>query len=207
MEKYLNRKDAGEKLAEEILKTVKIDVKNTIVLGLARGGVVVAKAIADVLKVPIDVLVVKKLSFLDNSEFGVGAVSEHTLAVDSNFRPKELKKQIDEKRKEIQEKIQFYGYPKNHLFLKDKTVIIVDDGLAMGYTMEAAIKEVRIQKPEKIIIAVPVAPEDTLERIKSQVDQVICPWIPSPFWSVGNFYLDFSQTTDDEVEKIISQVP
>ncbi|OGD56408.1 hypothetical protein A2V71_04740 [Candidatus Berkelbacteria bacterium RBG_13_40_8] len=207
MKRYLNREDAGRKLAEAIREAVQIDVQNTIILGLARGGVVVAKASAEALNLPIDVLVIKKLSGPYGPEFGIGAVGKNVAVFNPNYHSRALKKQVVQKKKEIRAKIQFYHSQNPPRIPKGKTIIIVDDGLATGNTMEAAIEETRIYRPKKIIVAVPVAPKDTLRRISAQVDQIVCPFVPEAFWAVGNFYTDFSQTSDQEVKEIISKVP
>lgn len=207
MDKYLNREDAGRRLAEAIRQELSTEEQNTVVLGLARGGVVVAKVVAEILNLPMDVLVVKKLSGSYGPEFGIGAVGEHVSIFNPSYRSRELKKQIAQKKREIREKIKFYHGQNPRLVLRGKTIIIVDDGLAMGYTMEAAIKEIKIYHPRRTIVAVPVAPKETLDRISPQVNQIICPLTPEIFWAVGGFYVDFSQTKAEEVKKIISQVP
>jgi putative phosphoribosyl transferase len=211
---FYDRKEAGQKLAKAIksqisgtAKSVVLKSQNSVILALPRGGVIVAKEIADVLKIPLDVLVVRKIGYPGNPEYAIGAVgesgeivlSEEGKVVDPNYLKNEVKKEKEEVKRRLKE----YRGKKQKLDLKNKTVILVDDGLATGLSMKAAIKEVETQNPKKIIVAIPIAPPETIEELKKEVDEIIVLETPSPFFAIGNFYTKFDQVTDEEVKEAL----
>lgn len=163
---FQNRVEAGEKLAALAGKIVK---GKGVVLGIPRGGVVLARIVADKLGWPLDVLAAKKTSAPGNPELAVGA----------RVKPTQLK-------------------------VKGLTVILVDDGVATGLTVEAGINWLRRKQAGKIMVAVPVAAKDSAERLKALVDEWICVYEPNDFYAVGQFYKKFEQVRDEEVVKLLS---
>ena len=197
---FTNRKTAGMKLARRLKK---FSGKNTIVLGLPRGGVITAAEVAKALKAPLDIVVTKKLSFPGQPEYGIGAVGLKTAVVDksaaSGVPESYLKREKSRLRQEAKERYWNLRGRKAALKLKGKTVIIVDDGMATGVSMEAAVKEVKAEKPARIIVAIPVAPEEAVRKI-SKSAEVVCLLQPDIFYAVGEWYSDFGEVTEDEVK-------
>lgn len=205
---FYDRKEAGQRLAAAISKKRKaISKDDAIVLALPRGGVIVAKEVAEILKIPLDIIVVRKIGYPDNPEYAIGAVgesgqtvlSEEGQTVDSVYLEREIKKEKEEVKRRLNE----YRGSRKGPDLKEKIVILIDDGLATGLSMKAAIKEVKIQNPKKIIVAVPVAPPETIGELKEEADEIICLETPSPFFAIGNFYTNFQQATDQEVKEAL----
>ncbi|MBI3384648.1 phosphoribosyltransferase [Candidatus Gottesmanbacteria bacterium] len=203
---FKNRLDAGYQLAEKLIYHK--DKKDVLVLGLARGGVVVAKAIANKLKLFLSVICVKKLGAPGNPELAIGAVSEEktvvwnkqlikTLRVDEDYKEKVLSIKYQEVSKQ-QEKFR----QGKELKLKNKTVILVDDGIATGLTMAAAIKFCR-QTAAKIILAAAVCAKDSFLELRPLVDEFICLEVKENFYAVGEFYEEFGQVSDEEVVKLL----
>lgn len=204
---FTNRAEAGRELASELQKYRDSDA---IILALPRGGVGVAKEIAKELHLPLDLVVVRKIGHPYNPEFAIAAVSENgDLAADEeelqNVDPDWLKKEIEKEQSEARRRRETYLPGKKQLDLKDKLVILVDDGLATGLSMLAAIEMVKHQKPSKIVVAVPVTPPDTAERIQAQSDEFFSLLIPEHFLGgVGAYYEDFQQVSDQEVIQIMN---
>jgi len=197
---FKNRREAGKKLTNKLKKYK--NKKEVIVLGIPRGGVEVAFEVAKILKVPLSVVVTKKIGHPFESEFAIGAVSPGNYIVDEGYgkeaKKEYIKKTVREMNKEI--KRRYKEYTKGKLpQLKNKIVIVVDDGLATGYTMLAAIKYVKSKNPKKIIVAVPIAAQDSFEKVKQVVDELICLEVPGFFFAVGSLYQEFSQLEDKEV--------
>jgi predicted phosphoribosyltransferase len=140
-----------------------------------------------------------------NPEYAVAAVSENELIISEreNPDPEYLKTESAKERQEIQRRLKEYRGQKPEIDLKNKLAILVDDGLATGLTMAVTIKEVRLQNPAKIIVAVPVAPPETVEKLRSQVDEIIVLNIDPDFFAVGQFYDEFPQVGDDEVKELL----
>lgn len=206
---FRNRQEAGQILAQK-LKDFK--GKDVIILGLARGGVVVAWEIAEDLQAPFDVLVVRKIGAPGNEELAIGAVGPDKtvfweealcrgLGVDENYK----KKILEIKAKEREEKEDLLRQGRKALLLKGKAVILVDDGIATGATTQAALFWIKSQKPQKVILATPVAPPEVVEKLRPQVDKLICLKIEPDFWAVGQFYEEFSQVEDKEVKRILDK--
>lgn len=205
---FKNRSEAGKLLAES-LKNYKSD-ENAIVIGLARGGVVIAAAVAHDLHLPLDVICPRKLGAPINPEFAIGAITESGEGVineetvaELGISPTYIDQIIQRETRNAQERIRKYRAGRPQLALEGKTVILVDDGLATGATMKAAIKSVQEAGAEKVVVAVPVAPPDTVNDIEALVDEVVCLHAPAGFAAVGQFYEDFSQTEDDEVIELL----
>lgn len=207
---FRDRKDAGKLLAK-LLKEYENN-KSSIVIGLPRGGVVVAAEVAHQLKLPLDILCPRKLGAPYQPELAIGAVTETgegilnedviaAVGASKAYLDAVIKKQTEV----AQQRAKLYRKGRALLDLKDKIVILVDDGLATGATMKAAIASAKALEASKIVVAVPVAPEDTLNEIGEQVDEVKCIETPYPFYAVGAFYSDFSQTEDDEVIHLLQK--
>lgn len=210
MNKFINRKEAGIILAKYLKKYVSLP--NTIVLALPRGGVPVAYEIAQALSVPLDVFIVRKLGVPGHEELAMGAIASG----DTVIFNKELLNQlnIDEfsidtiLRKEKEELIRrehLYRGERAFSSLKNKTIILVDDGIATGATMQAAVASLRKHIPASIIIAVPVAARETCVEMAKIVDHVVCPSQPINFYAVGMWYENFSQVSDKEVIELLEK--
>ncbi|MBD3359672.1 MAG: phosphoribosyltransferase [Candidatus Buchananbacteria bacterium] len=207
---FKNHQEAGQKLAQE-LKEFK-NQKDTIIIALPRGGVVNAFEIAKELNLPLDLVVPRKIGAPGHEEYAIGAITEsgegifNQSAIDSlNIGQEYLNKKITEEKKEAERRLKTYRPDRPALNLKNKTVIIVDDGIATGLTMQAAIKSVKEKQPKKIIVAVPVSAKDSLKKIKELVDQVICLHTPFFFGAVGAFYETFEQTPDEKVIELMAK--
>lgn len=197
---FKDRHEAGKKLTKKLSKYK--DKKEAIVLGIPRGGVEVAFEVAKILKVPLSIVVTKKIGHPFESEFAIGAVSPGNYIVDENYGKEAgedyIKKTVREMNREI--KRRYKKYTKGKMpELKDKIVIVVDDGLATGFTMLAAVKYVKSKNPQRLIVAVPVAAQDSFEKVKQVVDEIICLHVPVFFGAVGSFYQEFLQLEDEEV--------
>ncbi len=195
---FRNRLEAGRKLAKKLANYK--NKKDVIVLGIPRGGVEVAFAVAKLLHVELSIVVTKKIGHPFNPELAIGAVSPDNYIIDEDYKDKEgyAKKAIKELNAEIKKRYRKYTQGKLPQ-LKSKIVIVVDDGLATGHTMLAAIKYARSKKPKKLIAAVPVSSQEAYENIKKLADKIICLDIPINFFAVGNFYQEFGQLTDEDV--------
>jgi predicted phosphoribosyltransferase len=205
MKLFKDRIEAGRKLAQRLIqKYPKID--KAVVLALPRGGVIVAKEIAQIMNLPLDIIVTRKIGHPYNPEYAVAALSEHSLILspEESVEKEHLKNEVKNEREEIRRRLQEYRGGKPRLDLNDKVVFIVDDGIATGLTTEAAIKEIRFYRPKKIILAVPVAPKTTLNKFKKITDEIVCLESPFNFYAVGQFYKNFDQIKDEEVKKSLS---
>ncbi len=208
---FRDRREAGKLLAQKLM-----DLKghpDAIVLGIPRGGVVVAYEVAKALELPLDVFIARKIGAPGNPELAIGAVaSDGTVILDElsiNFMgvsKQYIEKEIERQKEEIRKRLLTYrggreGYP-----LQGKIVILVDDGVATGATTIASLRAIRASNPSQTILAVPVAPPDTVEKLRREADRVICLYTPSPFWAVGAFYLNFEQTSDEEVQTLLAEL-
>ena len=208
MDKYSNRQEAGVVLANELHGYAYR--KDVIVLALPRGGVPVAYEIAKALKVPLDVFIVRKLGVPGHAELAFGAIAMGGQAVYNqdiishlSIPPTEIQAVIDAEKKEL--KRREVAYRGNHTFpvIRDKVVILVDDGIATGASMRAAIQAIQALQPAEIIVAVPVADKLICREMKILVDELICPKQPTELYAVGAWYVDFAQTEDDEVHQLL----
>jgi putative phosphoribosyl transferase len=205
-----NRVAAGRMLAR--LLTAYQQRPEVIVLGLPRGGVPVAYEVASALLVRLDLMLVRKLGVPGYEELAMGAIAEGGVRV---LSPAILHQQrIDEvalaavterQSKELQRRERAYRGDRAVPQLRNQQVILVDDGLATGATMQAAVQAVQRQNPQRIIVAVPVAAADSLEVLHTQVDEIICPHVTNELISIGRWYLDFTQVSDDEVLALLTQ--
>jgi len=203
--RFPDRHQAGLALALELAK---LDLPAPIVLALPRGGVPVAAAVARQLKAPLDLLLVRKIGVPWQPELAVAAIidGEHPevvvdepmrreTGVDRAYIDAEAKKQLEE----IERRRKIYLGTRPPLSVQGRTAIVVDDGIATGTSMRAALLALRRRNPAAIVLAVPVAPRDTLEALRRQVDRVVCLAQPEPFYAVGMHYQDFHQVEDAEV--------
>ena len=205
---FKDRRDAGKQLAARLafLK----GQPHVIVLGIPRGGVVVAAEIARALHAPLDVFLAHKLGAPFNPELAVGAITstgevllDELLVTELRLSEKELAREVAQQRKEIARRLAAFRRNRPPLDLQNKTVVIVDDGIATGSTMLAALRALRRQKIARLILAIPVGPPETLQRLACECDQVVVLDTPEPFWAVGRFYLQFGQTSDEEVIQLL----
>jgi putative phosphoribosyl transferase len=210
MRRFAERADAGRVLAEELEQYR--DRDDVIVLALPRGGVPVGFEIAEHLHVPLDIFLVRKLGFPGHEEFAIGAIASGGVRVlnAAALRMGEISQdEIDAIAKreeaELRRREQEYRGDRPHPKLEGKTIILVDDGLATGSTMRAAVAALRQQNPAKIIVAVPVASADACELLSREAGEVLCASIPEPFHAVGLWYDNFSQTTDEEVKELLER--
>lgn len=209
MPMFKNREEAGRKLAKQLNNlTIEQSNNSIVVMAIPRGGVVVGKVLADKLGCPLGVLVVKKIGAPGNPELAIGAMGPDGETIwnlgilgDLGVSKEEMEREIEELRKEVIEKIKKYKI--KNLDLKDKTVILTDDGIATGATMEAAIRYVHGKQPKKIVMALPVAPPETVEKFRNLVDELIVLETPEYFSAVGQFYEEFPQISDEEVVKLL----
>lgn len=204
---FKDRQEAGSLLVAEIKKR---NYQSPIVLAIPRGGVVIGDVIARELNCSLDMVVVKKIGCPGNSELAIGAVGPEDTMIFNEEISKNLG--IDEetvslelrtKNQERNEKERILRGNRPYPDLKSKTVILVDDGIATGATIEVAIKWIKSRNPQKIVLAAPVVPADNLDKLKSLVDEIIFLSIETNFWAVGQFYQNFPQVEDEEVGKIL----
>jgi putative phosphoribosyl transferase len=207
---FRNRQHAGELLAA-LLERYRAQPQ-TVLLALPRGGVPVAAAIARELMLPLDVLPVHKLGAPRQPELAIGAVAgedlvvlDHDAIASMRISQGEIDSAIARERAELVRRQQAYQGERALLMLRGQTVILVDDGLATGYTMLAAARCVRQREPARIVIAVPVAPRETLEMLRREVDEVVCVHVPWRLVAISQFYEDFSQVTDEEVREALGR--
>lgn len=208
-ERFTDRLDAGHRLASSL--DAYANRTDVTVLGLPRGGVPVAAQVAASLHAPLDVLVVRKLGVPGQPELAMGAIAEggaqvrhHDLIADIGLSSREVDRAVAIQRIELERRVHLYRGTRAPLPLRDRTVILVDDGLATGATMEAAIASVRRHGPREVVVAVPVGAADTCRRLGSLADVVVCLRCPGYFGAVGQWYDDFAQTTDDEVTALLT---
>jgi len=201
---FRDRVEAGKRLAEELLEYKK---KDPMVLAIPRGGVVIGYHVAQRLNAPLDLIIPRKIGAPMNPELAIGAVSQdgtvvlndelvEMLRIPESFIKEEAERQIHE----IERRMKKYrGEGKPLPVLKGKTIILVDDGIATGATVRAAVQSIRKQKPAALVVAVPVGPTDTIMALKNEADRVVCLETPAFFHAIGQFYKDFSQISDEEV--------
>ncbi|MEW6458782.1 MAG: phosphoribosyltransferase family protein [Bacillota bacterium] len=200
---FRDRVDAGRRLAARLAEE---DLSGGLVLGIPRGGVVVAAAVAAELALPLDIIVPRKIGAPRNPELAVGAVTQDGTVIYNDrllqrlmLRADDLEGQVQQEIKEIERRMTLYRGSRVPPELAGRTVILIDDGIATGYTVLAALRSLRRAGPQRIILAVPVAPPETLERLKPEVDRIVCLEAPEDFYAVGQFYLHFDQNSDQEV--------
>lgn len=206
---YKNRKDAGQQLAEKLRQYTD---EKPIILALPRGGVILGYEVAKALKAQLDVIVPRKIGAPSQPEFGIGAIAPNDVLIINEGAIKmlglaenDLKELIEHETKEMERRIKLYRKDLPEIDIQDKTVIIVDDGLATGVSTKAALLSIKKMNPKKIILAVPVGPPDTTDRFRQEVDDLICIYEPIDFYAVGGYYEDFSQISDQEVIDLLQK--
>ncbi len=206
---YRDRLEAGRILATKL--TAYADRKDVVVLALPRGGVPVAFEVAKALQAPLDVFVVRKLGVPGHEELAMGAIATggmyvvnehvvHMLAIPDSV----IEEVAEREQKELERREQLYRDDLPPPDVRDRTIILVDDGLATGSTMRAAVAALRKQHPAHIVVAVPVAAPVVRDEFKAEVDEIVCASTPEPFFGVGYWYEDFSQTSDEEVHDLLA---
>src|SRR5881227_1563834 len=210
MRAFSNRVEAGRLLAEKLEKYA--GREDVIVLGLPRGGVPVAYEVARRLHVPLDVFIVRKLGVPGFEELAAGAIASGSVRVLNEdvmraipYGDAAIEAVTAKETAELQRREEIYREGRAAPELRDRIAILVDDGLATGATMRAAVKALRQQGAAKIVVAVPVGPPDTCHEIEEQADEAICLSTPEFFQAVGQYYEDFSQTTDEDVRELLDR--
>lgn len=205
-----DRRAAGQTLVQPLLEyRRRADV---IVLGLPRGGVPVAYEIATALEVRLDLMLVRKLGVPSHQEYAMGAIASGGVRVLNQealqahpIDQRTLEAVVERETRELLRRESAYRAARPPLQLRDQVVILVDDGLATGSSMLAAVQAVRQQQPSRIVVAVPVAPLETVAALRRKVDELVCPLIPEWMMSIGHWYLDFTQTSDKEVIDLLQR--
>ena len=209
--RFHDRAHAGRVLGGR-LRSVHARTPNLLVLGLPRGGVPVAFEVARELDTPLDVILVRKLGVPGHEELAMGAIASGGVRVLNDTVVAEL--QIGEEviaraaaveGAELERRERAYRGDRGPVEVAGQTVILVDDGLATGSTMKAAALAVRAQEPERLVVAVPVAAEQTCDEFRAEVDEIFCLLTPEPFHAVGLWYEDFTPTSDDEVRDLLAR--
>jgi len=205
---FENRKEAGQKLAYKLKE--KLDIQNKkdfVILALPRGGVIVAQQVSEILGIPFDVIVTRKIGHPFNPEYAIGAVGESGCFIanpevaESEISQTYLKKKIQEEQKEIQRRLRQYRPARKFPQITDKKVILIDDGIATGLTVMAAIAEIKRRHPFRVILALPVAAPEAIRKIKKEFSEVIVLEQPRFFSAVSQCYRHFEQVTDKEVRE------
>jgi len=206
---FKDRIEAGKRLATA-LKDFR--GKNVVVLGIPRGGVVVANEVAKALGAPLDIVVTRKIEAPGEPEFALGAVTmegdvimDRQTAESLGASRDYLDDQIRKKREEVNDRMQRLRGETPYPILEGKVVLIVDDGIATGSSVSAAVMSVRRRRPKEVVVAVPVAPRDAVETLAEDGTKVVCLETPGPFLAIGEFYRDFDQVDDTEVIRILSE--
>jgi putative phosphoribosyl transferase len=207
---FRDRREAGRQLAS--LMSEYLNREGVVILGLPRGGVETAYEISHALKLPLDIVSPRKIGAPENPELAIGAVTEtgedvfnediiRSLGISRAYLTSQLAKETQK----AKDRLEMYrrGLPPRNI--KDKVVILVDDGIATGATMLAAVKSVKHEGATKVIVAIPVGPRDTIEHLSAVVDQIICLYTPEPFGAVGYYYENFSQVDDQEVIELLKK--
>lgn len=205
---FRDRREAGQRLAEALLPYASSN--RVIVLGLPRGGVPVAFEVARRLGAPLDVCIVRKLGVPGHEELAMGAIASGGVELLSTRTVRELgitsedvARVVAHERRELERREHAYREGQPALDVRGRVVIVVDDGLATGASMHAAVTALRRREPAAIVVAVPVAPATTCEELRRIADACVCLHTPAPFYGVGQWYIDFGQTTDDEVRELL----
>ena len=210
MVEFTDRQEAGRRLAEAL--SAYQDRDDVVVLGLPRGGVPVAFEVARALRAPLDVFLVRKLGVPGNPELAMGAIASGDVRVLNEgvvrrmrISDDAIERVTEREREKLENREQIYRGARPEVDLTGKTVLLVDDGLATGATMRAAVDALRQRDPRKIVVAVPTAPPETCSEFEDVVDDMVCVTTPRPFFGVGGAYRDFSQTTNDEVRDFLER--
>ena len=211
IKQFHNRIQAGRLLAQK-LKLTYADCTDISILALPRGGVPVAFEIAEVLRAPLDICIVRKLGVPGHEELAMGAIAlggtrvlNQDLVRSLGISPTAIAHVTKKEQRELERRDRLYRASRPLPNLRDLTVIVVDDGIATGSTLKAALSTIRQQHPKRIVVAVPVAPPDICQELEQEVDQVVCLLTPQWLHSISLWYYDFSPTTDKEVCNLLLQ--
>lgn len=206
---YLNRLEAGQRLAEALAGHRGEPVT---VVALPRGGVPLGAVIADRLRAPLEVLVVRKIGAPGNREFGLAAIAEggiqyldHTLLEEFGITRQELQSEIRAQTEEVERQVRAFRGGRAPPDLADRTVILVDDGMATGVTVRAAVEALRLKRPRRLIVAVGVSSKEAAETLRRLADELVCPLVPSRLFAVGEWYREFPQVSDAEVLRLLER--
>lgn len=207
---YHNRTQAGHVLAQHLAQY--LERPAVIVLGLPRGGVSVALEVARFLGVPLDIFLVRKLGVPGHEEIAMGAIASGGICVlhdetiaQAGISPAQLKSVATREAAELERRARLYRGPRSAPDLAGRVVIVVDDGLATGFSVRAAVEAIRRHQPAWVAVAAPVGPPETCEELAEIADEVVCPLRPSPFQAVGLWYEHFEATSDDEVRRCLDE--
>ena len=207
---FHDRRDAGRALARALAHYA--GRPDVIVLALPRGGVPVGFEVARALDAPLDVFLVRKLGFPGNEEYAMGAIASGGVRVlneavvrELGVSPIALERIVQQEERELRRREHAYRDDLPAVTLAGRTAILVDDGLATGFSMRAAVKAVRERGARRIVVAVPLGPSDTVRELARLADEVVCVSSPQPFLAVGRFYESFDQTSDEEVLELLRQ--
>ena len=210
MQRFANRAEAGRMLAQQLAKYA--NHPDVLVLALPRGGVPIGYEVARALNAPLDVFLVRKLGIPGYEELAMGAIASGGVRVlnDQLVRAIGIPEYVIDavaqwEQKELERRERLYRGDRPPPDVRGRTVVLVDDGLATGATMLAAVRALKQQQPARIVVAVPTASPDTCELLKNEADEVICAITPEPFHAVGLWYDDFSQTSDEEVRDLLAR--
>jgi putative phosphoribosyl transferase len=209
---FRDRADAGRFLADKLAAYA--DGRDTVVLGLPRGGVPVAFEVATALNAALDVFVVRKLGVPGQEELAMGAtasgkvrVLNHEIIRALGISDEAVASVAAKEERELERREGLYRGGRPQYRLDGKTAILVDDGLATGSTMRAAVEALKRHRPARVVVGVPVAAVSTCEEFINEVDEIVCAMTPQPFYAVGRWYEEFSRTTDEEVQDLLSHAP
>lgn len=201
---FRNREEAGRQLAAKLYHYK--EAPGGLILSLPRGGVAVGYQLSIALHLPLDVFITRKIGAPGNPEYALGAVTEYgnmylnpEAVAEFRLSHEDVRDIVNVQRQEITRRQHLYRQGRHPFPLKDRLVIIVDDGIATGSTFFASVEGIRTQSPTRLIAAIPVGPPDTIARVKSVVDETVVLAAPEPFWAVGNHYSDFAQVEDRDV--------
>ncbi|HJX23994.1 MAG TPA: phosphoribosyltransferase [Candidatus Bathyarchaeia archaeon] len=207
MKLFANRIEAGRRLASALADFISRD---GIVLAIPRGGVAVGFEVALALGLPLDVIVPRKIGAPNNPELAIGAMTEDgTVILDDKLvsylgvSEAYIKKESENQSLEIERRLRLYRGDVPRPNLKNRDVVIVDDGIATGSTMKAALASVRKSGAKRIVVAIPVGPPSTIRELEKEADRVVCLYTPESFSAIGEFYVDFAQTVDEEVKELL----
>jgi predicted phosphoribosyltransferase len=204
---FTDRRDAGIQLASALSGYE--GKPGVVVIGIPRGGVVVASEVAKSLKAPLEVVIIKKLGYPGNPELALGAASPDAFYLNEDLASTVPKSYIDEevkaKQLEARERVSMLRGSHKPIDIEGKVAIVVDDGIATGASMMMAIKVLRNMKPASIVVAVPVAPPDSVRELKQVADEVVAVLQPRDFFAIGQFYVNFTQVSDEETKKILEE--
>jgi len=202
---FKDRYDAAQQLARKLIKYK--NNPNTVIIAIPRGALEIGYVLAKELHLPLDVVLIKKIGAPGNPELAIGALSMHSRILDPSFSVdmKYVEEETMRLKNLLKERYKNYYKKNKPIDLKNKIVILTDDGIATGNTMFAAVNLIQEQEPQKIIIALPVGPTDTIKQLKEKVDIVICLLTPEPFYAIGAFYQNFAQVDDTEAIRLLHE--